>query len=146
MGISDIVATAVYYVLMTNVGMARSFTYLFLLLAVSSLILVIVLGFTHADQKEVVSTGLSASLSILVILMRIGSFSTFAVNYSQVIELTPTLMIGLVFGIVNTVARGITIFAPLVAELVPNSSWTCTVLAVTGMIAVRGFHAGTKLE
>jgi hypothetical protein len=78
--------------------------------------------------------------------MRIAALSTFAIGYSQVVELTPTLMIGLVFGIVNTFSRGLTIFAPLVAELISNSSWTCTVLATIGIVAVRGFNTGTKRE
>ena len=81
-----------------------------------------------------------------VILMRIASFATFAINYNQVIDLTPTMMIGLVFGIVNAFSRGLTIFAPLVAELVQNSSWTCTLLALAGIAAVRNFSPGTKLE
>lgn len=78
--------------------------------------------------------------------MRIASFGTFAINYSQVVELTPTMMIGLVFGIVNAFSRGLTIFAPLIAELMHNSSWTCTLLAVGGIAAVRGFNLGTKLD
>ena len=146
MGISDIFATAIYYFLTQYYGMIKSFSLLFTLLAISSLGLVIVLGVTHADDQEIISKGLSFALSFLIILMRISSFATFAINYSQVVELTPTLMIGLVFGIVNTFSRGLTIFAPLVAELVSNSSWTCTVLAVIGIVAVRGFNLGTKLE
>ena len=146
MGISDIGATAIYYFLTIYFGMVKSFGILFSLLAVSSLSLVIVLGVTHADDQEFITTGLSFTLSFLIILMRISAFATFAINYSQVVELTPTLMIGLVFGIVNTFSRGLTIFAPLVAELVSNSSWTCTVLAIIGIVAVRGFNLGTKLE
>lgn len=47
-------------------------------------------------------------------------------------------MNGLVFGIVNTVARGVSIFAPLVAGLVDNSSWSVTLLAIMGIYAVSG--------
>jgi hypothetical protein len=85
-------------------------------------------------------------LSVLILGMRVSSFATFAINYSQVIELTPTLMSGLVFGIVNTVARGVSIFAPLVSELVPNSSWSVTVLALIGMWSVTGLQKGSKNE
>jgi len=45
-------------------------------------------------------------------------------------------MNGLVFGVVNTAARGISIMAPIVAELVNNSSWSVTILAVIGIFAV----------
>lgn len=60
--------------------------------------------------------------------------------------LTPTLIIGLVFAVVNTVCRSFTIFAPLTAELLNNASWTCAVLAVCGMIAVPYISLNTKLE
>lgn len=62
------------------------------------------------------------------------------------VQLTPTLLIGLVFAIVNTACRAITIFAPLVAELVTNSAWTVTILAVIGMCVVPRFNLHTKLE
>ena len=56
------------------------------------------------------------------------------------------MMTALVFGIVNTVSRGLTIFAPLMTELVKNSGWTVTILAVAGLFSTRFFHEGTKLD
>ena len=75
-----------------------------------------------------------------------SAFSTFALNYCQVLNLTPTMMTALVFGIVNTVSRGLTIFAPLMTELVKNSGWTITLLALVGLFSTRFFHEGTKLH
>ncbi len=60
--------------------------------------------------------------------------------------LTPTLIIGLVFAIVNTVCRTFTIFAPLTAELLNNASWTCAVLAIFGMIAVPYISLNNTIE
>lgn len=85
MGCADIVATLLYYFLVTRVGMVRSFTYLYGLLTVSSMGLVITMAVTGADELRVVEPGLSATLSLLIIGMRIASFSTFAINYSQVV-------------------------------------------------------------
>jgi hypothetical protein len=78
--------------------------------------------------------------------MRLGAFSTFAINYALVVELTPTLYTGLVFAIVNTVCRSVTIVAPICAELLTNSSWTCTIFAVAGILAVDRLEMNTKLE
>ena len=55
-------------------------------------------------------------------------------------------MVGLVFAIVNTVARAMTIFAPITAELVNNSAWTVTIFAAVGIWAVPGLNLNTKLE
>lgn len=46
MGCADILATGLYYILVTQIGMVRSFTYLFGLLAVSSIGLVITMAVT----------------------------------------------------------------------------------------------------
>lgn len=82
MGAADIVATAIYYLLVTKTGVVQSFLVFFVMIAVSSILLVIVLAVTDAEDAVVVSTGLSCGLSILIIGMRIGSFASFAVNYS----------------------------------------------------------------
>jgi hypothetical protein len=55
-------------------------------------------------------------------------------------------MTGLVFACVNTVARGFTIFAPVVAELVKNSAWTCTILAAAGCALVPYLNVNAKRE
>lgn len=146
MGAADIFATFLYYFLVTRVGMVRGFTYLFGLLAVSSIALVITMAVTGAEEMRVVEPGLSAGLSILIFCMRIAAFSTFAINYSQVVQLTPTLMTGLVFAVVNTAARAFTIFAPLTAELMTNAAWTCTIVAVVAMLMLPYFNLHTKLE
>jgi hypothetical protein len=85
MGAADIVATAIYYLLVTKTGVVQSFLVFFVMIAVSSIILVIVLAVTDAEDALVVATGLSCGLSILIIGMRIGAFASFAVNYSQVV-------------------------------------------------------------
>lgn len=82
MGVADIVATAFYYILITHCGIIKAFMYLFGLLAVSSMGLVITLAVTNAEEAKNIEAGLSATLSILIIGMRIASFATFAVNYS----------------------------------------------------------------
>jgi len=146
MGCADIFATVIYYLLITRIGMILSFKILFVLLAFGSLSIVSLLAVNNIEDGSEPSPQLSACLSILIMVMRVSSFATFAINYSQVIELTPTLMNGLVFGIVNTAARGVSIFAPLVAELVQNSSWSVSLFAVVGIWAVTGFQKGTKIE
>lgn len=146
MGFSDMAATLIFYFAATRLSVSKSFILLFGLLALSSLGLCITLGITKAEDLVELSTGLSVTLSILVIAMRIASFSSFAFNYSQVVELTPTLFTGLVFAIVNTVCRAFTILAPLIAELVPNSSWSCAVIAVGGMVMVPYLRMNTKLD
>jgi hypothetical protein len=85
MGLADVVSVVIYLVMVSKVGVVRSFTYLFGLLAVSSVGLVVVMEASKAQDLEVVQPGLSASLSLLIIGMRIASFSTFAINYSQVV-------------------------------------------------------------
>ena len=90
------------------------------------------------------ATWLTAMLTICLLCVRIASFSTFAINYTSVVELTPTMLSGLVFGIVNTVCRSLTIFAPVIAELVPNPAWTVMVVGVVGVVCVQWFEKGTK--
>jgi len=146
MGFSDIFAVIIYYFLVERSGVIRSFIFFFALLAFTSISLVITMAVSEAESMDIVPKGLSALLSLLIIGMRIGSFASFAINYSQVVYLTPTMMVGLVFAFVNTVCRGFTIFAPLVAELVNNSAWTCSILAVFGILIVPYFNLNTKLE
>ena len=146
MGFSDMAATVLYYILSTKLGAVKTFIILFALLALSSLSLVITLAVTRAEDTVNLSSTLSTILTFLIIAMRLASFSTFALNYSIVVELTPTLFTGLVFAIVNTVCRSFTILAPLIAELVNNSAWSCTVFAVLGMLAVPYLHMNTKLD
>lgn len=146
MGLSDMAATLVFYVLSTNLGPIKSFVILFSLLVLSSLALVVTLAVTSAEDAVSLSSHLSLTLTILIIAMRLASFSTFALNYSLVVELTPTLFTGLVFAIVNTVCRAFTILAPIIAELVGNSAWSCTVLAIMGIFTVPFLHMNTKLD
>ena len=82
MGCADVVATVIYYFMITRVGVVQSFLILFGLLAVSSIALVLTLGVTKAEEMRVVDAGLSAGLSIMIIGMRIASFGSFAINYS----------------------------------------------------------------
>lgn len=82
MGCSDFVATIIYYVMITNTGVVKSFILLFGLLTVSSIGLVITMAVTNAEELLIIEPGLSAGLSLLIIGMRIASFSTFAINYS----------------------------------------------------------------
>lgn len=82
MGCSDFVATIIYYVMITNTGVVKSFILLFGLLTVSSIGLVITMAVTDAEELLIIEPGLSAGLSLLIIGMRIASFSTFAINYS----------------------------------------------------------------
>ena len=146
MGLSDIAATILFYLLSTHLGAVKSFVILFGLLAVSSIALVVTLAVTSAEDAVSLSSKLSLTLTILIIAMRLASFSTFALNYSLVVELTPTLFTGLVFAIVNTVCRTFTIFAPIIAELVGNSAWSCTVLAAIGIFTVPFLHMNTKRD
>jgi hypothetical protein len=140
MGLADVIAVVSYLVMVSRVGVVHSFTYLFGLLAASSLGLVVMMEASKASQQmEVVQPGLSASLSLCVIGMRIASFSTLAINYSQVVQLTPTLLTGKVFSLVNTAAKSLTILAPLAAELLSNAAWTCAVGALAAIMAVPYF-------
>jgi hypothetical protein len=83
MGLADVIAVVSYLVMVSRVGVVHSFTYLFGLLAASSLGLVVMMEASKASQElDVVQPGLSASLSLCVIGMRIASFSTLAINYS----------------------------------------------------------------
>ncbi len=82
MGCSDFVATLIYYVMITKTGVVQSFIILFGLLAISSIGLVVTMAVTKAEDLVIVEPGLSAGLSLLIIGMRIASFSTFAINYS----------------------------------------------------------------
>lgn len=82
MGIADIVATGLFYILVSKLGMILAFLILFGLLAVSSITLVITLAITKAEELLVVEPGLSACLSLMIIGMRIAAFGSFAINYS----------------------------------------------------------------
>lgn len=82
MGCADVVATVIYYFMITKIGVVQSFLILFGLLAVSSIALVVTLGVSKAEEMRVVDAGLSAGLSIMIIGMRIASFGSFAINYS----------------------------------------------------------------
>lgn len=147
MGVSDLTAIMIYYSIITYKGIVTSYTILFFTLAVSSLCLVLILAMKNLEDSEVkIKPLLSFGISISIMAMRISSFATFAINYSTVIELTPTLMVGLVFGIVNTIASFLTVFAPLIAELVYNSSWTVTILAGLGVWVVSGLQLNVKID
>jgi hypothetical protein len=50
MGVSDIVATVLYYSLVTKIGMVRSFVIFFSLLAFSSISMVITLAISGAED------------------------------------------------------------------------------------------------
>lgn len=140
MGLADVIAILSYLVMVSRVGVVHSFTYLFGLLAVSSLGLVLLMEANKASQEfEVLQPELSASLCLCVIGMRIASFSTLAINYSQVVQLTPTLLTGKVFSLVNTVAKSLSILAPIAAELLTNAAWTCAVGALAAIMAVPYF-------
>jgi len=60
--------------------------------------------------------------------------------------LTPTLLTGKVFAIVNTAAKSLTILAPLAAELLSNAAWTCAIGALAAIVAVPYFNLDTKME
>ena len=135
MGIADIFATLVFYLLMTYLGPVKAYTILFSALAIGGAGLCTLIAYNDTAPGAELPTWLTALLSISLLFLRISSFASSAINMSQVIELTPTMLQGLVFGVVNTVSRGITIFSPVVAELVNNGSWTCCIMACFGIVA-----------
>ena len=112
--------------------------------AASSLCLLIALNETNPGTD--IPLWLTTMLSVCLLWIRITAFATSAINFSLTVELTPTDLQGLTFGIVNTVSRGITIFSPVVAELVTNGSWTCAIFAIAGIIAVQFMVMGTKYD
>ena len=85
MGFSDIFAVIIYYFLITHSGVIRSFIFFFALLAFTSISLVITMAVSDAESMDIVPKRLSVLLSFLIIGMRIGSFASFAINYSQVV-------------------------------------------------------------
>jgi len=128
-------ATIVFYLLTTNLGPVKAYTILFSALCVGGASLCILIALNDTAPGKELPDWLSALLSISLLILRISSFASSAINISQVIELTPMMLQGLVFGVVNTVSRGITICSPVVAELVDNGSWTCCIMAVFGIVS-----------
>lgn len=135
MGIADMFATLIFYLLTTYLGPVKAYTILFTTLAIGGAGLFILIALNDTEPGAELPVWLTVLLSTSLLFLRISSFASSGINISQVIALTPTMMQGLVFGVVNTVSRGITIFSPVVAELVDNGSWTCCIMAFIGIFA-----------
>lgn len=50
MGFSDLAATVIYLLMATRISMVKSFNILFVVMAISSIFLVIILGFSNAED------------------------------------------------------------------------------------------------
>jgi hypothetical protein len=85
-GFADIFATLLYFALVSHLKLTQSFKLLFNTLAIVSLALWFVLGSIGEDEIDVVMSGW---LTLLVMAMRVSAFATFALNYNQVLEVTP---------------------------------------------------------
>ena len=71
-------------------------------------------GLTYLLNYQTESTWL---IPVLVCFSRIGGSMSFNIGYVSVARLFPTNFVTTVFGIVNFVSHGITVGAPMVAEL-----------------------------
>ena len=65
---------------------------------------------------------------LIIFLIRLTSNITFNMSYLQSATAFPTLTTGLAFTITNACCRACTMLAPLIAESVPNPSFTIFII------------------
>jgi hypothetical protein len=92
MGVADIFATLVFYLLTTYLGPVKAYTILFSTLCIGGAALCTLIALNDTAPGAELPGWLSALLSISLLLLRISSFASSAINISQVIELTPTML------------------------------------------------------
>ena len=125
-GLSDLTGTYLYYYLVTcdlklNQTTIQKTSFGFMCLFSGTLFICLSIS---GDDEESLWYGL------LIFLIRLTSNVALNLSYLQSAKDFPTGVTGLAFTITNAFCRFTTLFAPLVAETVPNPSFTISLLCL----------------
>ena len=100
-------------------------------------------SFTFGDE---ISTQLSYFYSTLLFCQKASAFLSSWSGLIQIEALTPTLLVGLVFGLSSAIVRVFVAGVPLVVQLVDNPSSTVTLISTIALISTCKIHENTKTD
>jgi len=82
--------------------------------------------------------------AVILLFLRLYGVTLYGLSNTAISTLTPTLLVGSVYSVINLIARPLASVAPIVAELIPNPSILTVALSfasiVTSFRIVDGTH------
>jgi hypothetical protein len=134
MGLSEIVAVVTAGLLQQQSGFKKSLTAMFILAALGSYSIHLI----GAENQE--------WMPLLVTITKFGIAGAFKIIYLSSTEVFPVLFVGTASGVCNTVARSLTIGAPVLAEQdAPMPLIVFQALALGGILATQFIRSQPKL-
>jgi len=149
LGLADTMNFPVWYFMVSRLSYKKIYGIIFGSLIASSFLLFTLVAYN--DDRDIkagdeMPTARRATYTILIFTMRLMAQLSFSIHIFMMMRTIPTLLQGAAYQCTNVFVRTGNIFAPLIAELLPNPSITVTISCTIALIAAQFINEHTKTD